>query len=70
VVRLERVPGPCDEALPLGPPHPIRPVFSGEGPLQYVCANCFRVLCDGIAPGDLSGLVVRCACGQTNRVPA
>ena len=67
-VRMEIVPGPCPEALPIGETT-TGPLFVGDGHLNYVCANCFAVLCQGIAPGDLEGIVLRCSCGAINRVP-
>ena len=69
MVRLEFVPGPRDDALPLSG-SPLGPVFLGEGELDYVCSKCFRVVCQGISRGDLVGVLVRCACGAVNRVPA
>lgn len=45
------------------------PVLVGEDPLDYVCSRCFQVLCEGMRPGALEGLIIRCACGTVNRVP-
>jgi hypothetical protein len=70
VVRLRPVGGRCDEALPIEALNHGGPVFIGEGALDYVCAKCLRVLCEGIAPGDLAGILVRCGCGAVGCVPA
>ena len=69
LARLERVGGPCDESLRVDASHPSGPVFIGDGPLSYVCPACFSVLCEGVAPGDLAGVAVRCWCGAVGRVP-
>jgi len=67
-VPLVHVVGPCKEALPLFGT-PTTPIFIGEGELNYTCATCCRVLCEGIAPGALAGVIVRCSCGTLNSVP-
>jgi hypothetical protein len=46
------------------------PLFIGEGDLDYGCPCCHAVVCQGIAAGDLAGVVVSCACGAVNQVPA
>jgi len=69
MVRLELVPGPREDALPVEG-EPTGPVFLGDGELDYVCASCFTLVCAGISQGDLAGILVRCACGSVNRVPA
>ena len=69
MARLEFVPGPREEALPVHGP-PTGPVFVGDGELDYVCSTCFSVVCQGITRGDLAGVLVRCACGTVNRIPA
>jgi hypothetical protein len=55
------------------PPDPERcrrRSFSGGGPLDYACGDCGALLCDGMRPGQLVGLVLRCdLCGSTNVVP-
>jgi len=50
-------------------PNADGPVFIGEGALDYACASCFAVICEGIAPGDLAGIAVRCSCGTVSRIP-
>ena len=47
-VSLERVAGDCRESLPIEATHPGEPVFVGEGLLNYVCAECKRVVCRGM----------------------
>ncbi len=69
VVRMELVPGGCHDALPVDAPNADGPVFIGEGALDYACASCFAVICEGIAPGDLAGIAVRCSCGTVSRIP-
>jgi len=66
--RLEAVVGPSPDAIPMQP-SAIWPVIVGEGGINYLCHRCARVLCDGIAVGDLVGLEIRCACGAVGRVP-
>ena len=70
LVRMEQVPERPGPARPLGRSQPRGPVFSGDGRLDYVCAECFSVICKDMMPAQLCGLVVRCACGTSNRVPA
>jgi hypothetical protein len=67
-IELQPVAAGRADAIPLQPRAGDEPLFTGDGPLDYVCARCHRVLCKGIAPGDLAGLVLRCACGATSRV--
>jgi hypothetical protein len=69
-VVLAVVPGHVPEAVPLVPPAAGRPIFSGDGPLDYVCGRCGAVLGAGVHPGALAGLLVRCRCGAVNRTPA
>jgi hypothetical protein len=66
---LDPVEGPCDDALPILCPRPRGPVFVGQGALDYVCGQCRSVVCEGIAPGDLGGIPVRCRCGAIGRMP-
>jgi hypothetical protein len=67
-LRLEPLPADTLDAIPLAPPAGAGPLFVGAGPLSYACSGCGRVLCQGIAPGDLVGLVLRCGCGAIGRV--
>ena len=68
-IPLERVAPPGVETVPVEPVQHERPLFVGDGLLSYRCPQCARLLCQGIAPGDLGGLVIRCRCGATGRVP-
>jgi len=66
---LERVGMAGVEAVPAEPVQHERPLFFGEGQLNYRCPHCERLVCRGIAPGDLAGLFIRCRCGAVGRVP-
>jgi hypothetical protein len=46
------------------------PLFSGDGDLDYACDACGEVVCAGMHPGALAGLVLRCRCGAVSVVPA
>jgi hypothetical protein len=65
---LWRVTDPQAEWLRV--PRSGRPSVVGGGELDYLCPGCLRVLCEGITPGDLAGLTLRCSCGTVGRVPA
>jgi hypothetical protein len=69
VQRLDAVEGACDDALPVMCRRPRGPVFIGEGELNFVCRECLAIVCEGIAPGDLAGIAVRCSCGAVGRMP-
>ena len=47
-----------------------RPVFVGNGPVDYVCSRCLQVLWEGARPGEFVGVVIRCPCGCKNQVPS
>ena len=59
-----------ENALPLAQPQYDGPLFVGDGALDYVCPKCFTLRCEGIAPGDLAGIAIRCAYGAVGCVPA
>jgi hypothetical protein len=42
------------------------PLMKGDGPLSFTCGACGRVLLDGVAPGQVKEVVVRCSCGAYN----
>jgi hypothetical protein len=46
------------------------PLFVGDGSVNYVCPRCFAIQCEGIAPGDLAGVSIRCMCGAVGCVPS
>ncbi|HET9598946.1 MAG TPA: hypothetical protein VFP65_25460 [Anaeromyxobacteraceae bacterium] len=58
-----------DVAIPALRPDRL-PLFSGDGPLDYACGRCDEVVCAGMHPGALAGLVLRCRCGAIAAVPA
>ena len=70
IERLRPVHGECPEALPTLARSAEGPLLVGGGSLRYLCWQCDRVLCDGIHPGDLAGLLLRCRCGAVGRVEA
>jgi hypothetical protein len=45
------------------------PLFMGEGDIDYSCARCHQVVCEGMSDGELAGVVVRCSCGAVNSIP-
>ncbi len=69
VVVMEAERESTAEALPVQYRRVNVPLFLGDGELDYACHGCGQVVCQGIAKGDLGGIVVRCACGAVNRVP-
>ena len=43
------------------------PLFKGEATdVQWLCGACGKVLVDGVEPGRISQVVLRCTCGAYN----
>lgn len=46
-----------------------RPIYYGTGIVDYVCGTCNSLLAEGMSPGQLLGVPVRCPiCGSANAV--
>lgn len=69
VVPLDGAPESAADAVPALSTRLDVPILIGDGSIDYTCTGCGAVVCEGIAAGDLAGLVVRCACGAVGRVP-
>ncbi len=48
----------------------LGPLFHGFAEADYACGSCDAVLCAGITPGHLAGVVFRCWCGAFSMVPS
>jgi hypothetical protein len=51
---------------------PVRtdgPIFQGSGQIDYVCAQCGAVICQGAYVGMFKALSFRCVCGELAHVP-
>jgi hypothetical protein len=70
IVSLDSAPEAAAEGQPVNYLCVNTPLFLGEGEFDYTCSACRQVVCEGIAAGDLAGVVVRCSCGAVNRIPA
>jgi DNA-directed RNA polymerase subunit RPC12/RpoP len=46
---------------------PLRPVFSGNGPYDYVCVECANLLAAGMSPEHMTKRV-RVRCGRCRTV--
>lgn len=43
------------------------PILRGESTgVEWLCGACGKVLVEGMEPGQVSGVVLRCACGVYN----
>jgi hypothetical protein len=69
MVLLEAAPESARDAVPVLYTRVNVPLFVGDGEIDYACRACDALVCEGIAPGDLAGVVVRCSCGTIGRVP-
>ena len=67
-LQLERVEQLDRRTVPMGATRSGAPLFTGNGVVDYTCVGCGAVLCQRMRSGQLAGMVLRCACGDLNRV--
>jgi hypothetical protein len=68
-IPLQRVASPAKCSRHIVPIRSDAPIFQGAGDIDYVCARCDTVICQGAHAGMFTALSFRCVCGELAQVP-
>jgi hypothetical protein len=44
-----------------------KPAIKGPGGTDFTCGACGATLLEGVQPGQISGIVLKCSCGAFNQ---